>query len=177
MSFVSKNPKLAFLLVGFLFGGILAFVVSKSGKDTASIYREQIAKLETELARSEYDYQQVSNKNKELSKRLKEEYTEIIRPDGTKEIRRKTDSSEDSREQEITTIRIKYEEEIARLKAEYRKVEVVNNKMGFGVGYDWKGAYGPVVSYDLHPNFNIGAGAFVNDYKVDNLFIFAQIQF
>lgn len=155
----------------------MAYIIGQSGEKTASIYKEQIVKLEAELARSEYDYQQVSTKNKELSKRLKEEYTEIIRPDGTKEIRRKTDSSEDSREQEITTIRIKYEEEIARLKAEYRKVEVVNNKMGFGVGYDWKGAYGPVVSYDLHPNFNIGAGAFVNDYKVNNLFIFAQIQF
>jgi len=155
----------------------MAYIIGQSGEKTASIYKEQIVKLEAEVARAEYEYQQVSNKNKELSKRLKEEYTEIIRPDGTKEIRRKTDSSEDSREQEITHIRIKYEQELAKIHAEYQNRGISNNKMGLGVGYDWRGAYGPVVSYDLHPNFSIGAGSFVNGIKLDNLFVYVSLKF
>jgi|DEB0MinimDraft_6_1074348.scaffolds.fasta_scaffold32252_1 IS1 family transposase len=177
MSVITKHPKLSWLIIGLIIGGIMAYIVGRSAKQTASIYKEQIAKLEIELSRSEYDYSQLSATNKELSKRLKEEVIEIVRADGSKETRRKTDSSEDSSEQQITQLRIKYEQDLAKVHAEYQNREIINNKLGLGLLYDLSGSRGIIGSYDVYPNIGIGGGAVLDQKVLDNIFIFGIIKF
>lgn len=175
--FISKHPKLTYLLVGLLMGSLLAYVVGRSSKQTASIYKEQIFKLETELARTQFDYQQVSSQNKELSTRLKEEVIEIVRADGSRETRRSTDSSEDSKEQKISEIKLKYEQELLRLQAEYQERTIVNNKMGLGLAVDIKGNIGPIVRYDFNPYLSAGGSILMDEKTLDNIILFGIIQF
>ena len=174
---IKSHPRLVYLLIGLAMSFVLGMIISRNADQTASIYREQIVKLETELARSEYDYQQISAKHSELSKRLKEDVVEIVRADGSRETRRTTDRSEDSTESETTMIKLKYEQDLLKLRAEYENREIINNKFGLGIAYDISGSRGIVTTYDLHPNLAIGGTITLHGNILDNLTLFGIIKF
>jgi hypothetical protein len=156
---------------------MVGVLTSRHAETTASIYREQIFKLETELARTAYDYEQLTSKHSELSKRLKEDVVEIVRADGSRETRRSTDRSEDSSQTELTALKIKYEQDLIRLQAEYADREIINNKFGLGISYDISGSKGIITTYDLHPNLGIGGGISLDGKVLDNIIIFGIIKF
>lgn len=93
---LNTNPRMSFLLVGFLLGCVVAGIGVYSTTQSTDIYREQVTKLERKLIIAEYQHAELQTAHKELKTTFNESFEEITKPDGTKVVRRITNNTSDS---------------------------------------------------------------------------------
>ena len=93
---IKTNPRMSFLLIGFLFGLVISAFGVYSMSSSGDIYREQITKLERKLIIAEYEHDELKTAHKELKTTFNESFEEISKPDGTKIVRRITNNTSDS---------------------------------------------------------------------------------
>jgi len=93
---IKQNPRMSFLLVGFLLGCVVAGIGVYSTTQSTDIYKEQVTKLERKLIIAEYNHEELSTAHKALKTTFNESFKEVISPDGTKTITRITNNTSDS---------------------------------------------------------------------------------
>ena len=160
-----KYPKLTFLLVGFVMGGAISYF----SFSTADIYKEQITKLEHKLAEEEYAHNSLKTEHKELQTSFNESFEEIIKPDGTKIVKRITNKKD-----RTTSSTLDASEEYARSKSESTAGETVAREsirkdLTLNLSIDTELDLGVSMQYKLLPPFNFGIGIEVDGKNPSNI--------
>jgi BRCT domain type II-containing protein len=161
-NFIKTNPRMSYLIAGFILGCVVAVVGVYSATQSTDIYKEQITKLERKLVIAEYEHDNLKTAHKELKTAFSEDYEEIIKPDGTKVVRRITkntsDSVADSRSQSTTKQTIRSEETAA-----YTAVrESISKDLNLNLSVDSDLDVHLGAGYRVFPPFSVEVGIEVN---------------
>jgi len=95
-NFLSNHPNISRILIGFCMGLMVMGGFWYGNRGAADIYESTIQRLEMELTQEEYQHEQLKIAHKELKTSFNESFEEVIKPDGTKIVKRITSSDMES---------------------------------------------------------------------------------
>ena len=161
-NFLSKHPNISRILIGFCMGLMVMGSFWYGNRGAVDVYESTIQRLEMELTQEEYRHEQLKIAHKELKTSFNESFEEIIKPDGTKIVKRitsnDTESSSTSRSssKEVgskTTSRTAAETAVTRSETKDLTIQLhINSNLHFG--FD---SY-----YRVLPPFSVGLGITVD---------------
>lgn len=153
VNLVKSNPRMAFLLIGFFLGCIVAVVGVYSTMQSTDIYKEQITKLEREITISDYRYEELDKEHKELKTSFNETYEETIAVDGSKVIKRITNKETDEVTDKASESRTKLAQSHEKTAAHTAVRSSETKDFGLNLGIDTDMDVHIGMSYRVFPPF------------------------
>jgi hypothetical protein len=158
MNFIKAHPRLTYLLSGFLMGLVVAGSLWYGTAGTADVLESQIQKLEMELVQEQYQHDQLRTAHKELKTSFKESFEEIIKPDGTKIVRRITDNNTESMSTNTQSSTTSSSKSAAKTAGETKITTSYRQDLDLRLDFSTRLEVGISGYYRVLPPFSVGAG-------------------
>jgi len=155
-NFISKHPRFTYLLSGFFMGLIVAGSLWYGNRGAADLLKSEITKLEARLAQEEYAHNQLKTTHKELKTSFNESFEEIIKPDGTKIVRKITKNDTDSVSSSTDSSSETSSKTNKTTIAETSKIETETKDLDIRLDYSTRLELGLHGYYRILPPFNMG---------------------
>ena len=156
--FISRHPRMSYLVVGFLMGLTMMGGFWYGNRGAVDVYKSQISRLETELVQEEYKYEKLRIAHKELKTSFNESFEEIIKPDGTKIVKRVTENDTSSLSSEAEGSRINQTSTKNKTAAETAVTSSETKDLSLNLHFSTQLRVGIDAYYRILPPFTLGIG-------------------
>lgn len=157
-TFIKQHPRMSYLLSGFLMGLIVCGALWYGNRGATDILTSRIQKLEMTLVEEQMQHDQLKTAHKQLKTTFKESFEEIIKPDGTKIVRRITDNTSDSKHSSSSESHLNQSKSSQTTAAQSAETKSVTKDLDLRLDFGTNLTVGLSGYYRFLPPFNLGLG-------------------